>query len=386
MPNQRRRIGHRVGAALISVSLLCGGCYTAVDGSALEDKVDISKLDVGPYRTVPSQPLGVAGDPSRGLLIEAQRMADNVIGPWEVDAALAATFDFARFVLVNAADLAKIGAAPFAAAAGRHNFIHGFASSRRSDEKFLDNAVLRFADPASAGAAAAEFGGTAATTGAGVQRVLVPGHPDTLAASYPDKQWTVVRAFTAHGPYVFMQQARATGLESAVGLVVKAIDLQGPAIDEFRATDPAEFADISRDPTGLLARTLPLAAEEAGPDDNFVFEKRGALHFQRDATLSARLFDESGTDLVSNGETVVYQTEDAAGAVRIVDGLYEEVMADYEEADPVANLPGTLCAGQPPTHFYCLSVADRYAIETSSDTLSDAHQQVAAQYAMLMSD
>jgi hypothetical protein len=35
--------------------------------------------------------------------------------------------------------------------------------------------------------------------------------------------------------------------------------------------------------------------------------------------------------------------------------------------------------------FYCLGAADRYAIETTSDKLLDAQQQVAAQYAILVS-
>ena len=81
----------------------------------------------------------------------------------------------------------------------------------------------------------------------------------TLTEGSTGKQWSAVRAFTAHGPYVFMQLAQAVdGLDPAVGLVAKTIDKQAPTIDQFRATDPSEFADISLDPTGLLARTLPV--------------------------------------------------------------------------------------------------------------------------------
>jgi hypothetical protein len=382
--------------ALVSVALLSAACSTTVDGSAVKGTnaskaptVDISKLDVGPYPTKPSRPLGIAGDPMRGALVEAQRMSENVIGPWEVDAALTHSTGGAT-VLLNPADLAKADSQPFVAAAGRHDFVNGFTSPRRADHKFLVNAVLRFADPGSASAAAVEFGDIAAKTGTGVRRTPIPGHPDTLAATYfepqDSKQWTAVRAFTAHGPHVFMQLAHADdGLEPAVGLVAETIDLQGPAIDEFRATDPSEFADISLDPTGLLARTLPLPADEATPRDNITLEQRGALHFQRDAMLAAALFDESGTDLVANGGTVVYQTKDVAGAARIVEGFYDEVRPESDAAEPVNNLPGSRCVEFSPSWFYCLGVADRYAIETSANSLLDAQQKVAAQYAMLLS-
>jgi hypothetical protein len=384
--------------AFVCVALLSAACSTTTDGLAVKDTndskkptVDITKLDVGSYPTTPSPPLGVAGDPIRGALVEAQRMSENVIGPWEVDAALTQSTGGAT-AIVTPADLVKIDAEPFAAAAGRHGFVNGYTSPRRADHKNLVNAVLRFADPGSASAASVEFGDIAAKTGRGVRRIPIPGHPDTLAATYTEsqdskQQWTAVRAFTAHGPYVFMQVAYADdGLESAVGLVADTIDLQGPAIDEFRATDPSEFADISLDPTGLLARTLPLPADEATPRDNITLERRGALHLQRDALLAAALFNESGMDLMANGRTVVYQTRDVEGATVIVDGFYGEVQAESESAEPVKNLPDSRCVEFSPSWFYCLGVADRYAIETSSDSLLDAQQQVAAQYVMLFSD
>jgi len=197
--------------ALISVALLSAACSTAVEGSAVKESgaksgptVDISKLDVGPYPTQPSQPLGTTGDPSRGVLVEAQRMANNVIGPWEVDSTVTKVFGFGASVLQNPADLAQIGPVPFAAAAGQHSFINGFVSARTAEgQKILLNAVLRFGDERAAGDAAAEFGDIATKTGDGVQPAQIPGHPDTKAASYTQtegstgKQWNAVRAFTA---------------------------------------------------------------------------------------------------------------------------------------------------------------------------------------------
>jgi hypothetical protein len=385
--------------ALISVALLSASCTTAVDGSAVKQTgtasgpaIDVSKLDVGPYPTQPSQPLGVTGNPLRGVLVEAQRMANNVVGPWEVDPALSGWFGFGATPLLNAGDLSNIGPEQFAAAAGRHNFINGFVSARTAEgQKILLNAVLRFADPGDASAAAADFGDVAAKTGTGVQRAEIPGHPDTVAASYTQaeastgKQWSAVRAFTPHGQYVFMQLAQASdGMDPAIGLVAKTVDKQGPTIDQFRATDPAEFGDISLDPNGLLARTLPVPDKEATAIQNTTYEQRGALHFQNDPARSSRLFSDTGTDLVAMAKTNVYQAKDSGGAARIVDGFFAELQPTSQPAKPVNNLSDSRCLQLKDNSFYCLGAADRYAIETTSQTLLDAQQQVAAQYAMLM--
>src|SRR5689334_2673549 len=178
--------------AIVSVALLSAACSSTVEGSPVKPSgvaagptVDVSKLDVGPYPTQPSQPLGVAGDPDRGLFVESQRMANNVIGPWEVDPAVTGWFGFGATVLPNVGALAQIGPETFAAAASQHGFINGFASARTQDgQKILLNAVLRFADPGAASAAATEFGDIATKTGEGVQPAQIPGHPDTKAASY----------------------------------------------------------------------------------------------------------------------------------------------------------------------------------------------------------
>ena len=386
--------------AFVLVALSSAACSTVVDGSAVKESgaasgptIDVSKLDVGPYPTQPSQPLGVTGDPVRGVLVEAQRMANNVIGPWEVDAGITKWFGFGATVLQAPEDLAQIGPEPFAAAAGQHGFINGFVSARTAEgQKILLNAVLRFADPGAAAAAATDFGDIAAKTGEGVQPAQIPGHPDTQAASYTQtedptgKRWSAVRAFTAHGQYVFMQLAQAVdGMDPAIGLVAKTIDLQGPAIDQFRATDPSEFADISLDPTGLLARTLPVPDKEATTIQNTTYEQRGALQFQSDPARSAKLFTETGTDLVAMAKTNVYQTKDPASAAKIVDGFFAELQPTSQPAKPVNNLPDSRCLRPEDQSFYCLGVADRYAIETTSQTLLDAQQQVAAQYAMLLS-
>ncbi len=380
------------------MTVALAACTTSVDGTPVratgpQGSIDIDQFDVGPYPTEPREPLGVAGDPAVGVVIEAKRMANNVVGPWEVDPDLKASFAFGATVLPGAAALALIGPIEFAAVADEHGFINGFASARTlENKKMLMNAVLRFGDEASATAAATDMGKAALQQqGADgpAQSVPIPKHPDAQANQYtttdPAGKWTAVRSFTPHGQYVLMQLAQATdGLDPAVGLVSKTIELQGPVIDAFRATDPSEFGDISVDPTGLLARTLPAPEDEASPNQNATYEARGALHFQSDPVRSAKLFTDTKTDLIAMAKTNVYQTDNAEGAAGIVAEFYEELEPTSRQANPVKNLPDSRCLQLADKGFYCLAAADKYAIETSGPTLLDTQQQVAAQYVMLM--
>ena len=84
-------------------------------------------------------------------------------------------------------------------------------------------------------------------------------------------------------------------------------------------------------------------------------------------------------------KTNVYQTKDAASAPKIVDGFYAELQPTSQQAKPVNNLPNSKCLQLKDKTFYCLGTADKYAIETTAENLLDAQQQVAAQYAILLS-
>jgi hypothetical protein len=389
-------------ALLIAVALISAACSSTVEGSAVKSSgapsgpvLDFSQLDPGRFPTEPREPLGVTGDPSAGVVVEAQRMANHVIGPWEVDPALTGWFAVGAMAMPTAEALALIGPMDVAAAAGRHRMINAFASARTEENrKILLNVVLRFADDGTAKAAATDMGDTAMQQqGADgpARRLEIPGHPDAQANTYTTvgrgtDRFTAVRSFTAHGPYVLMQLAQSTdGVDAAAQIVAKTLDLQAPEIDGFRATDPGEFADISLDPSGLLERTLPQEGQDPTFAKNATYEQRGALHFQSDPARSAKLFDETGVEQVAMAGTNVYETRDADGAQGIVDGFFEEVSPTAQPADPVDNMPGSKCLGLGDGGFYCLATADRYALEVSGPTLLAAQQMTAAQYIMLMS-
>ncbi|MGV0849222.1 DUF7373 family lipoprotein [Mycolicibacterium phlei] len=392
----------RLLALISAIALLTAACGTTVEGTAVKGTggpaapaLDFNRLDAGRYPTTRREPLGAAGDIRRGVLLEAQRMANHVIGAWEVDPALTGSFAFGALVLPQAEMLALIGPANLAAAAARHDYINGFAAARtEKDKRVLLNAVLRFADDKVAAAAAGAMAEAALAqkgTDGPPQKFEVPGQPDSQAVSYTGThrgggKFGAVRAFTAHGPYVFMQLAEATdGVDAAAQLVAKAIELQGPEIDGFRATDPSEFADISIDPSGLLARTIPLESPDPTLTKNTTYEQRGALHFQSDPARTSKLFSDTGVETVAMAGTNVYQTRDADGARKIVEDFFAEVTASGKPANPVPNMPDSRCVGLTDGGFYCLATADAYAIETTGPNLLAAQQMAAAQYIMLMS-
>ncbi|MGV0791336.1 DUF7373 family lipoprotein [Mycolicibacterium sp. XJ1819] len=387
-------------ALVIAVMLPLAACTSVVDGTPTKPVgaaavIDFDQLDVGPYPTSPREPLGVAGNARAGRILEAQRMANHVVGPWEVDSALTESFGFGALALPAPEAMLLIGPVQLGAVAARHNFINGFASARtQKNKKLLMNAVLRFPDDATAKSAATAFGETAMRQrGADgpAQETEIPGHAEARASAYTATDRTAgkffaARSFIAHGPYVLMQQAQSTDRpETATELIAKTIDLQGPMIGDFRATDPAEFSDISIDPTGLLARTIPMDGREATVTQNTTYERQGALHFQSDPARSAKLFSATGTDVVAMARTNVYEADDAEAALDIVEEFNAEVEPDATPATPVRNMPDSRCLRLQEGGFYCLVTADRYAVETSAPTLLGAQQLAAAQYVMLMS-
>jgi len=393
----RRTRTTRYGALLVAALSVVSACATVVPGTPVSVRgqiVDPAALDAGNYPTTPHAPFGTAGTVSAGAIIEAQRLANYVVGPWEIDLALKNRVPMGAVVIDRPDALELVGPAELADVSAAYRFINGFVSVRQADVgKNLLNAVLRFADAASASAAVSELGRRTLSgpNGNAVQRISIPDHPDTLATTYTfndaqtNRRWSAVRAFTSHGPYVLTQLAQSVdGQQVGATLVANTLMLQGVVIDQFSATEPADFADITVDPTGLLARTIPMPAQEATLTQNARFGKRGALHFQNDPIRSGALFDRVVMDLQARAKTNVYRSADHDAAVLIVEEFNSQAQsAGGDAVDGVEFMPDSRCV-QADDGFYCVAPAGRFAIEAHSKSLVDAHQQVAAQYRLLL--
>ncbi|WP_155948382.1 hypothetical protein [Mycobacterium sp. URHB0044] len=386
--------------------MLIAGCSTVVDGNAvraaggpLPGTVDVTLLNPGNYPTKPLPPMGAAGTPATGAWLDAVRMADFVLGPWEVDPTLLTPSGFATspgMMPLKTNALEAVVDDEVAKAGYRHNYVYGYASSRKVEgQKVFYNVVLRMADPESASAAAPEM--AQATLDDPPDPVVptvmapmaIPGHADAKAVSHSylnttdNRTWNVVESFTAHGPYVLMQRASVTDtLGVAAELVARAIDLQGPRIDQFRPTDVAELPNLPRDPSGLLAKALPVPPKASNVNNNATFGAYAILHYMRDPVVAAKPLADAGVDVAVQGNAWIARARDAAGATAWAEGALKD--ATGKPVDPVPNLPSSSCLkSEGDAGFWCVATADRYEFDVWGQQLRDVHQRMAAQYILL---
>lgn len=401
--------GGVMAAAAVVVAASTGGCTTSQGGTATTSTpaaaaaVDASKLDAGNYPTKPRSPLGTAGTPERGSLLDAQRLANFVTGPWEVDPALVTPVPFG----IGPGSLALSGGPKMLsmfflpeqfAAMNVDGYVNGFATARKLDkERILRNAVLRFTDAAAASAAATSMAQAMLAHPDPLPPpipsnvIAIPGHPEAQAVAHPftetetNKTWYLVDSFTAHGPYVLMVRAQQGGPpEPSAELIAKTLDLQGPAIDKYTPTDPAQFATVPKDPSGLLARALPVPKGGSTPNSNMTVDAHGLLNFDAAPTTSAKTFTDAGVDVGVYGGDWVYQAKDAAGATALVNANVTQMQAAGPVTETVPNLPGSHCqVAADHRSATCWASADRYAFEVDANTLKAAQQQTAAQYLLL---
>lgn len=153
----------KLAAATAAVSLLAG-CTTVTNGDASRDPAFkpgdavVSLLNPGNYPTAPKPGPAVKPGAETGRIFDAERMAEYVVGPWEVDPQLLDVDATSTGLWLDAKPLSSVADD----IAKKHQFIYGFGSARGAGAhadhpRGIQNAVLRFPNPDAAAAAAAEF-------------------------------------------------------------------------------------------------------------------------------------------------------------------------------------------------------------------------------------
>lgn len=366
-------------------------------------------LDPGKYPTTALPPLSNAGSEQAGRLVEGRRLAAYVVGPWQADPTLAAPVsDNPAAVIEDFGQFDRITWAPIAGGAHGLPFLIGFMSERQTagpdPQSTLRNAVLQFADPNSAANAAQNMASVARNMPRDPratpivtepeQPLTIPGHPDTSATvlTFQEGAQTVheLSAFTAHGPYVLLQVARcAPAPDCQTRLAARTLDLQLALIDTFKPAT-GQFSNVPLDPTGLLARTLPLPADQATTTSGATYPLAGALHLEANPVQTGPLLTAAAVDDVSVNLTTVYQATDPVAAQTLTQA-YSDTTAKTlgaQPAPPVPGLPQSRCikVGGPGglvPRYWCLTDAGRYTIRAIARQLDNAHQQIAAQYRIL---
>lgn len=408
-------------AAVLAAATLGSGCAKQVGGGAVKSSstpspaaapaVNLALLDPGNYPRKPRPPLGTVPDEATGRRVEAQRMADNVVGPWQVDPALISPTNSEIAPTTAFADPAKLSALvrgdSIAAISATHHFLAGFVSGRATTPppsgqpstndkpKILDNAVLRFPSPQEAGdAAAAMAAADAATVRPGnvwATRLPIPRHSDTKAYVAALSGGFEASAFTARGPYVLFQFAGTKDSAAATAdLLAATLDLQVPLADHFQPTPADQLASLPADPTGLLARTVPTT--QPNVNQAAVYPPHASLHFRSNPVATQEVYDDAGITHVAADRTSVFEAVDPTGAQRAAAGLarIDVPFLNYHPAAGINGLPSARCYDRGPdtttlgeVRFLCIASADHYAFRATAAQEADAHQLVAAQYLML---
>jgi hypothetical protein len=409
------RFGWSIALAALAV-VLPAGCGTTVSGTATRDPgqpaatVDVGALDPGSYPITPLPPLGDAGSDEAGRLVEGRRMADYVVGPWQADPGLTDGSRTGALVIAERNQLGAVLWPEVLAPSWRLPFVVAFSAERRAadpkDPTMLRNAVLRFA---TAGAAAEAAQGMSSAAMAAlkppdadwpipvgpIQSVPIPGHSDVngALATRPmgGRNVPELTVISAHGRYVLVQVAQsAQGPDRAAALAGRLLDLQVPLIDAFQPSDLAEFANLPLDPTGLLARTLPLKPDQGDSMSNSTYDPAGALHLADNPIQAEKAFTAAGVDVVSVRQTTVYQARDPDSAQRLAQTLADDTARRpaSQPAPMVPGLPASRCVrideeGGLVPRYWCIDAVDRFAFKAVARQLDNAHQQMAAQYRIL---
>lgn len=398
---------------MLTAALVLSGCGQVVPGVAVPaaqppTTVDLSKLDAGDYPISPAPPMGVAGTEEAGRTAEGQRMAGNVVGPWQVDPRFVAGGAGAAVIVTEPKKLGPVIWPTLAVAVQHLNFLVAFTSNRHvADPKeptALQNTVLLFSNHEAAATAARGMARNAMDAELSVaigalipsepiRAVAIPGHPDTagVVLTHVDNGVTVpeLTAITAHGPFVSVQVATSSeGPERAAEFAGRTLDLQLPLIDGFTPTDPAQLADLPLDPTGLLARTVPLKAG-SGLMVNATYDRAGALHLEDHPLQMSDALAAAGVDTVTVGQDTVYQAADPGRAQQLADAIADDISRGgaARGVPQVPGLPQSSCRGTNGgliTRHWCVAAADRFVIRAAAQQLTNAQQQVAAQYRMLV--
>ncbi len=402
----RRRM--TTAAALGTAAVLLSGCTAVMAGSAVRDpafhpgEVTVALLQTGNYPTAPTAP--PAPDAHTAAIVEAQRMAEYVVYPWDVDPRLTSPDKLGLQVIQDPkalsfailSDESKAGD-PVQTIGETNGYINGFATTRGTPANApgkhmgLYLMVMRFPDPAKATTAATALNAAIPppTGSTGTQPIPIPGHADAQATTYVmDNGHIGVTTTVAHGAYVFhvFTQTDDTAAAAAATLA-KTLDLQGPRIDQFQPTDPAQFATMNLDPTGMKVRTLQ--RQDTQVSDG-VYNPAALLHMAAadDPQVAIDRFHTFGIDLISNGKAVVYRAKDSDAAGGFADTVAKDFADNATPKPAVPGFPGARCFTLNKAEDYqdtvqCVGTADRYVILVFSKQGNDAIQQISAQYLML---
>ncbi|MFE3188692.1 hypothetical protein ACFXHA_06755 [Nocardia sp. NPDC059240] len=410
-------------AAIISTVLL-SGCGSTVSGTANAGEMDVRKLEVGQYSTVPLDARDdYQHDVFKGRELAAGRLMDAVVTGVEVDP----TFNHSvkAKALIDSSDYGALAYTTrpvleqnkmqfgFTASASSQplpdHFVSGGSgysplggAETNPDTTGFNVTVLQFPDQQLAQSAADQTEAVDFAMAADQNaRVTLDKQPNARAHWRPGVP--SMAATLATGQYVvtiFVQQTKPD-LDGLKALAEKVLAAQLPLLDKVPALSQRDILRLDYDPDGMIRRTLhPKDYSTPNAQDEITRTPRGYLHFAEDQAAWKKLLDAGGVDKISDTKNgaLLFRARDVAAATTLWSGINAITPVSDDKS---AAVPDMSCAESPKaanpndqtawstdawnhnSRFVCTVHYDRYVARVASSQLADAHLRAAAQYALL---
>ncbi|WP_036566777.1 hypothetical protein [Nocardia sp. BMG51109] len=396
--------GFGAAAAVLVACAALTGCGSDASGTATAAEIDVRKLEVGPYSTVPldlryTYPYRATA--ARHLA--AVRLADQLATGHEIDDRL--MYGTGSTPITGQADVMDVLADVNGPVAERNGLMFGYgagaadvqttdATPQRANNTFTTLTVMQFPSDEAASRAAREFDETDfAVAPDQNQPVALPAYP--AAHSHWRPTVSTIGSTMAHGKYVINLYAGlpAADISSLTVLVEKAYSTQIPLLDALPPLSLEEMLRLPADPDGMLNRTLnPDGFGTPDAKNQITYGLRGFLHQLADQEVWRKRSADTGLDRVSltrepSGSTsTVFRTRDSASAATLRSVILEKTFPS--PADAPAGVPDSVCgedksASYKTKRFRCAVNYRRYVAAVEGDQLQDVHQRAAAEYALL---
>jgi hypothetical protein len=326
--------------------------------------------------------------PESAAILEGHRLAQYVVAAPSIVPLYSHSASLSTLPMKGPSAISLVLPDPTPKVAERGGMYAGFSAARSQPDGEGALLIAAFVYPDAAAAAKAAGDLSASTKGDKDVALMVPGQPKAVGWTGPATKTQFAHAFVAVGPvvaYAWTEDvpAKKAGLPTVIG---KALTAEVAALKGYQPTPKAKLQDLRTDVDGLYARTLPQKPDNRSVVDG-VWAAKGALHYQTSYTDSAKLFAETGVDVVSMGRDTLYRAKDAAGADKIRDAFIAETGKSYSKMTPYD--PGTTAGAAKclqdslSATYYCMATIDRVAMEYSSDSPEDMKKSLDAQVALL---
>jgi hypothetical protein len=161
-------------------------------------------------------------------------------------------------------------------------------------------------------------------------------------------------------------------------------EVKAKAARSGRTTDPVQFPALGLDPTGLVARTLPLKPGQGSSMSNAAYDPAGALQLE---TTRSRPAEPSPTPASTSCRSVRPPPAKRKTLPAQRAG-HKRSPTTLPRAAAVPGLPQSRCpriddSGGLVPRNWCIATIDRFAFKAVARQLDKAHQQMAAQYRIL---